>query len=111
VLKEDVPAKFGNGQVPSVSSLTGATATNGPSPGARAGQLTDVYDRRIERSGMERAETILRFILQAMGLAMGVVAAVLSALGETPFQTIGLFAGVGVFALGVAALSQSDRDQ
>jgi len=58
---------------------------------------------------MERAETILRLVLQAIGLAMGVAAAVLSALGETAFETIGLFAGIGLFALGVAALSQAER--
>jgi hypothetical protein len=58
---------------------------------------------------MERAETILRFMLQAIGLAMGVAAAVLSALGGIPFETIGLYAGVGLFSLGVAALSQAGR--
>jgi hypothetical protein len=59
---------------------------------------------------MERAETILRVVLQAIGLAIGAAAAALSARGETSFQTIGLLAGIGLFALGVAALSQSDTD-
>jgi hypothetical protein len=56
---------------------------------------------------MERAETILPFILQAIGLAIGVAAAVFGALGEAPFEAIGLFAGIGLFSLGVAALSQA----
>lgn len=54
-----------------------------------------VMTREIGGIRMERAETILRFMLQAIGLALGVAAAVLSALGGIQFETIGLFAGVG----------------
>lgn len=89
----------------SASSLTEVSATNGPSSAASAGRLTDPDDDASAEGIVERVETILRFIRQAIGLAIGAVAAVLSGLGETPFQTIGLFAGIGVFALGVAALS------
>jgi hypothetical protein len=46
VLKEDVPAKFGNGQVPSVSSLTGAGTTNGPTSEVHADLLTNLGNDR-----------------------------------------------------------------
>lgn len=58
---------------------------------------------------MDKAESALRFILQMVGLAAGVTVAVLSALVETPFETIGMLAGIGLFSLGVAALSGAAR--
>jgi hypothetical protein len=54
-----------------------------------------------ERSG------IVQLILKAVGMAMGVASVVLSVLKAVPVETNVLLLGIGVFALGLAAL---DRD-
>jgi len=54
----------------------------------------------------ERSE-IVQLVLKAVGMAMGVASVVLSVLKAAPMETIVLLLGIGVFALGLAAL---DRD-
>jgi hypothetical protein len=49
----------------------------------------------------------LQLVLKAVGMAMGVASVVLSVLGTVPVQTNVILLGIGVFALGLAAL---DRD-
>jgi hypothetical protein len=44
-------------------------------------------------------------VLQAVGLAMGVVVIVLSILGTVPTDTLVMLLGFGLFALGVNAVS------
>jgi hypothetical protein len=53
-----------------------------------------------ERSG------ILQLVLKAVGMAMGVASVVLSLLGTVPVQTNVILLGIGVFALGLAALDR-----
>jgi len=54
----------------------------------------------------ERSE-IVQLVLRAVGMAMGVASVVLSVLKAVPVETNVLLLGIGVFALGLAAL---DRD-
>jgi hypothetical protein len=53
-----------------------------------------------ERSG------IVQLILKAVGMAMGVASVVLSVLKAVPVETNVLLLGIGVFALGLAALDR-----
>jgi len=49
---------------------------------------------------------IVQLVLKAVGMAMGVASVVLSILGTVPVQTNVILLGIGVFALGLAALDQ-----
>jgi hypothetical protein len=49
---------------------------------------------------------IVQLVLKAVGMAMGVASVVLSVLGTVPVQTNVILLGIGVFALGLAALDQ-----
>ena len=49
---------------------------------------------------------IVQLVLKAVGMAMGVASVVLSVLGAVPVQTNVLLLGIGVFALGLAALDR-----
>jgi hypothetical protein len=49
---------------------------------------------------------IVQLVLKAVGMAMGVASVVLSVLGTVPVQTNVFLLGIGVFALGLAALDQ-----
>jgi hypothetical protein len=51
----------------------------------------------------ERSE-IVQLVLKAVGMAMGVASVVLSVLGTVPVQTNVMLLGIGLFALGLAAL-------
>jgi len=51
-------------------------------------------------------ERIVPLVLKAVGMAMGVASVVLSVLGTVPVQTNVILLGIGVFALGLAALDQ-----
>ena len=53
-----------------------------------------------ERSG------IVQLILKAVGMAMGVASVVLSVLKTVPVETNVVLLGIGVFALGLAALDR-----
>ena len=53
----------------------------------------------------ERSE-IVQLVLKAVGMAMGVASVVLSALGTVPVQTNVMLLGIGLFALGLAALDR-----
>ena len=55
---------------------------------------------------MKERQRIVQLVLKAVGLAMGVASVVLSVLGTVPVQTNVLLLGIGVFALGLAALDQ-----
>jgi hypothetical protein len=58
---------------------------------------------------VETADAIVRCILQADGLGMGVAVAALSALGGIPFEAIGLFVGAGLLSPGLGALAGTGR--
>jgi hypothetical protein len=53
----------------------------------------------------ERSE-IVQLVLKAVGMAMGVASVVLSVLKAAPVETNVTLLGIGVFALGLAALNQ-----
>ena len=53
----------------------------------------------------ERSE-IVQLVLKGVGMAMGVASVVLSVLGTVPVQTNVILLGIGVFALGLAALDR-----
>jgi len=53
----------------------------------------------------ERHE-IVRLVLKAVGMAMGVASVVLSVLRTVPAETNVMLLGIGVFALGLAALDR-----
>ena len=55
---------------------------------------------------MKERQRIVPLVLKGVGMAMGVASVVLSVLGTVPVQTIVLLLGIGVFALGLAALDQ-----
>ena len=56
---------------------------------------------------MEERSEIVQLVLKAVGMAMGVASVVLSFLGTTPVETNVILLGIGVFALGLAALNQN----
>jgi hypothetical protein len=56
---------------------------------------------------MEERHRIVQLVLKAVGMAMGVASVVLSVLGTTPAETNVTLLGIGVFALGLAALNQN----
>jgi len=53
----------------------------------------------------ERSE-LVQLVLKAVGMAMGVASVVLSVLGTVPVQTNVMLLGIGLFALGLAALDR-----
>jgi hypothetical protein len=55
---------------------------------------------------MKGRHDIVQLVLKAVGMAMGVASVVLSVLGTVPVQTNVLLLGIGVFALGLAALDR-----
>ena len=55
---------------------------------------------------MKERHGIVQLVLKGVGMAMGVASVVLSVLGTVPVQTNVLLLGIGVFALGLAALDQ-----
>jgi hypothetical protein len=55
---------------------------------------------------VKERQRIVPLVLKAVGMAMGVASVVLSILGTVPVQTNVILLGIGVFALGLAALDQ-----
>jgi hypothetical protein len=49
---------------------------------------------------------IVQIVLRAVGMAMGVASVVLSVLRVAPVETNVMLLGIGVFALGLAALDR-----
>ena len=56
---------------------------------------------------MKGRHDVVQLVLKAVGMAMGVASVVLSLLRTVPVGTNVILLGIGVFALGLAAL---DRD-
>ena len=57
---------------------------------------------------MKKFSAILDLVLKAVGMAMGVAALVISFLGVAETETLITLLGIGVFCLGLAALSNVD---
>lgn len=55
---------------------------------------------------MQKIGAIIDLVLRAVGLAMGVAAIVMSILGSVETDTLITLLAIGVFCLGLAALSQ-----
>jgi hypothetical protein len=55
---------------------------------------------------VEERHRIVQLVLKGVGMAMGAASVVLSVLGTVPVQTNVILLGIGVFALGLAALDQ-----
>jgi hypothetical protein len=60
---------------------------------------------------MEKYGAIIDLVLKVVGMAMGVVTVVISILGAATTETLVLLLGIGVFCLGLAALSNIDEDE
>ncbi len=58
---------------------------------------------------MREREEIVQLVLKVVGLAMGVTSVVLSILRTTPVETNVMLLGIGLFALGLAALNQNEE--
>ena len=56
---------------------------------------------------MKERQHIVQLVLKAVGMAMGVASVVLSFLRTTPVETNVMLLGIGLFALGLAALNQN----
>jgi hypothetical protein len=59
---------------------------------------------------MKKFGAIIDLVFRAVGLAMGVAAAVMSILGTVETDTLIMLLAIGLFCLGVAALSKSDEE-
>ena len=59
---------------------------------------------------MKKFSAILDLVLKAVGMAMGVAALVMSFLGVAELETLITLLGIGVFCLGLAALSKVDDE-
>jgi hypothetical protein len=59
---------------------------------------------------MDKIGAIVDLVMRAVGLAMGVAAVVMSILGALETETIITLMAVGMFCLGVAALSDFKDD-
>ncbi len=53
-----------------------------------------------------KTSNVVNLVLKAVGMAMGIAVVVLSILKTAPTETSILLLGIGVFALGLAALSK-----
>ena len=60
---------------------------------------------------MKKIGAIIDLVLRAVGLAMGVAAAVMSFLGAGDTDTLITLLAIGMFCLGVAALSNFDEEE
>ena len=59
---------------------------------------------------MRKIGAIIDLVLRAVGMAMGVAAVVLNILGTSDTDTLLTLLGIGVFCLGLAALSQAQDE-
>ena len=57
---------------------------------------------------MKERQQIVQLVLKGVGMAMGVCSVVLSILRAAPVETNVMLLGIGVFALGLAALNQDE---
>ena len=57
---------------------------------------------------MKESSGITQLVLKAVGMAMGVASVVLSVLRVAPVETNVVLLGIGLFALGLAALDRED---
>ena len=60
---------------------------------------------------MEKYGAIIGLVLRVVGMAMGVVTVVVSILDAAPVETMVLLLGIGVFCLGLAALSSTNEEE
>jgi hypothetical protein len=60
---------------------------------------------------MKKFGAIIDVVLRAVGLAMGVAAAVMSILGAGDTDTLITLLAIGMFCLGVAALDQVNEEE
>jgi hypothetical protein len=60
---------------------------------------------------MKKYGAIVDVVLKAVGMAMGVTTVVISILGAATAETMVMLLGIGVFCLGLAALSDIDEDE
>jgi len=60
---------------------------------------------------MKKYGVLIDLVLKAVGMAMGVVTVVISILGVATSETLVLLLGIGVFCLGLAALSNVEKDE
>jgi len=60
---------------------------------------------------MKKYGAIIDVVLKAVGMAMGVTTVVMSILGVATAETMVMLLGIGVFCLGVTALSNIDEDE
>ncbi len=58
---------------------------------------------------MKETQSLVQLVLRTVALAMGVAVLVLSILGTVPLQTNVTLLGIGLAALAVAALGQSEE--
>ena len=57
---------------------------------------------------MKERQQIVQLVLKGVGMAMGVCSVVLSILRAAPVETNVMLLGIGLFALGLAALNQDE---
>ena len=60
---------------------------------------------------MKKYGAVIDLVLKAVGMAMGVVTVILSILDAATAETLVMLLGIGVFCLGLAALSNIDEDE
>ena len=60
---------------------------------------------------MQKNGPIISLVLRGVGMAMGVVTVVISLLDAASADTMVLLLGIGVFCLGLAALSNTDEEE
>jgi hypothetical protein len=66
--------------------------------------------KNIKRIVMKKIGAIMDLILRAVGLAMGVAAAVMSFMGVAGTDTLITLLAIGMFCLGVAALDGAKEE-
>jgi hypothetical protein len=57
---------------------------------------------------VKERQQIVQLVLKGVGMAMGVCSVVLSFLRAAPVETNVMLLGIGLFALGLAALNQDE---
>ena len=60
---------------------------------------------------MKKYGALIDLVLKAVGMAMGVVTVIISILGAATLETLMMLLGIGVFCLGLAALSNIKEEE
>jgi hypothetical protein len=60
---------------------------------------------------LEKYSAIIGLVLRVVGMAMGIVTVVISLLDAATVETMVLLLGIGLFCLGLAALSGTDEEE